>query len=312
MPVDADFYVCGPSGFMRGMGAALAARGVLPDRVHTESFGAGGGLPPGPRRGWAAPSTSPGGSNRHGLRGALRTKRPPRGLGRPLREPPGARRGVRCPGQLQLPDRRLRLMRKRSPLRVRGVHDRAARSAARGARAAVLLAPGLGADPRAVGAAGLAGSRATGDLVAGSIEERAARWKGVAPARANVRVSGLAGHRPARPPRGLEGDSWPPVRSPPRAGSHGDGGVSAVPGELPRRRGTSAELPASTGPSARPGRGFTRSGPRCESRGRVGVIHGRAGVVRDAGRPAGRRQGNLLIAAGTPHGRSDAWPTAKT
>ena len=47
VPIDADFYVCGPSGFMRGIGAALAARGVLPDRVHTESFGPAATVHPG-------------------------------------------------------------------------------------------------------------------------------------------------------------------------------------------------------------------------------------------------------------------------
>jgi ferredoxin-NADP reductase/ferredoxin len=40
VPVDADHYVCGPDGFMRAIGAALAARGVAPERVATEVFGA--------------------------------------------------------------------------------------------------------------------------------------------------------------------------------------------------------------------------------------------------------------------------------
>ena len=39
MPEDADFYVCGPDGFMRAIGAALIARGVAPERVATEAFG---------------------------------------------------------------------------------------------------------------------------------------------------------------------------------------------------------------------------------------------------------------------------------
>ena len=62
----------------------------------------------------------------------------------------GTRRGLRRPGQLQLPDRCLRFVRERGALRIRGVHDRAAPDATRGARPAVLLAAGLGADPRAV------------------------------------------------------------------------------------------------------------------------------------------------------------------
>ena len=40
VPVDADFYICGPESFMDGMAAALTARGVTPDRVRTELFGA--------------------------------------------------------------------------------------------------------------------------------------------------------------------------------------------------------------------------------------------------------------------------------
>jgi ferredoxin-NADP reductase/MOSC domain-containing protein YiiM/ferredoxin len=40
VPTDADFYVCGPDAFMRAVGAALTARGVAPDRIATETFGA--------------------------------------------------------------------------------------------------------------------------------------------------------------------------------------------------------------------------------------------------------------------------------
>jgi ferredoxin-NADP reductase/MOSC domain-containing protein YiiM len=39
VPVDADYYLCGPDGFMRAIAAALAARGVAPGRVVTETFG---------------------------------------------------------------------------------------------------------------------------------------------------------------------------------------------------------------------------------------------------------------------------------
>src|SRR3954454_2502968 len=42
VPTDADYYLCGPDAFMRAMGAALAARGVTPDRIATEIFGAVG------------------------------------------------------------------------------------------------------------------------------------------------------------------------------------------------------------------------------------------------------------------------------
>jgi ferredoxin-NADP reductase len=40
VPTDADFYVCGPDGFMRAIGAALTALGVAPERISTEAFGA--------------------------------------------------------------------------------------------------------------------------------------------------------------------------------------------------------------------------------------------------------------------------------
>jgi ferredoxin-NADP reductase/MOSC domain-containing protein YiiM/ferredoxin len=40
VPNDADFYICGPDGFMRAIGAALTARGVAPERIATEIFGA--------------------------------------------------------------------------------------------------------------------------------------------------------------------------------------------------------------------------------------------------------------------------------
>jgi len=40
VPADADHYVCGPEAFMRAIGAALAARGVAPERIATEVFGA--------------------------------------------------------------------------------------------------------------------------------------------------------------------------------------------------------------------------------------------------------------------------------
>jgi ferredoxin len=40
VPDDADFYLCGPDAFMRAIGAALTARGVAPERVSTEAFGA--------------------------------------------------------------------------------------------------------------------------------------------------------------------------------------------------------------------------------------------------------------------------------
>lgn len=37
--LDADFYLCGPVRFLSDISAALNARGVEPDRIHTETFG---------------------------------------------------------------------------------------------------------------------------------------------------------------------------------------------------------------------------------------------------------------------------------
>jgi ferredoxin-NADP reductase len=40
IPVDSDYYLCGPEGFMQSLSAALIARGTRPERVETEIFGA--------------------------------------------------------------------------------------------------------------------------------------------------------------------------------------------------------------------------------------------------------------------------------
>jgi ferredoxin-NADP reductase/MOSC domain-containing protein YiiM/ferredoxin len=40
VPTDADYYLCGPEGFMHAIGAVLTARGVAPEHVTTEAFGA--------------------------------------------------------------------------------------------------------------------------------------------------------------------------------------------------------------------------------------------------------------------------------
>jgi ferredoxin-NADP reductase/MOSC domain-containing protein YiiM len=54
LPLDGDFYICGPSTFMSDLTTGLAALGVARDRIHTELFGAGPSTTPGiadaPRR----------------------------------------------------------------------------------------------------------------------------------------------------------------------------------------------------------------------------------------------------------------------
>ncbi len=47
VPIDADYYLCGPDGFMRDVSAALTARGVSPERVAMEVFGAAAVIAPG-------------------------------------------------------------------------------------------------------------------------------------------------------------------------------------------------------------------------------------------------------------------------
>jgi len=64
VPTDADFYLCGPTGFMRDIGTALTARGAAPDRVSREVFGAADAITPGvvgaPKRSPHPPSGQPG------------------------------------------------------------------------------------------------------------------------------------------------------------------------------------------------------------------------------------------------------------
>lgn len=64
VPTDADFYLCGPGRFMEDIGAALAARGVTPDRVSTEVFGPADSMKPGivgaPKRSPHPPGGAPG------------------------------------------------------------------------------------------------------------------------------------------------------------------------------------------------------------------------------------------------------------
>ena len=47
VPKQADFYLCGPAGFLTGLSAALQSWGVSQSRVHSETFGAGASFTPG-------------------------------------------------------------------------------------------------------------------------------------------------------------------------------------------------------------------------------------------------------------------------
>jgi ferredoxin-NADP reductase/MOSC domain-containing protein YiiM len=59
VPVVADFYVCGPDGFMHEIAAALAARGAAADRVRSEIFGPSDASTPGVVPGAPAPAPHP-------------------------------------------------------------------------------------------------------------------------------------------------------------------------------------------------------------------------------------------------------------
>jgi ferredoxin len=39
VPLVADYYLCGPTAWMRDLSAGLLTRGVAPERIHTEIFG---------------------------------------------------------------------------------------------------------------------------------------------------------------------------------------------------------------------------------------------------------------------------------
>lgn len=56
IPVDADYYVCGPESFMRTLSAGLTARGVAPEQIITETFGPIVAMAPGS---FPAPSDPP-------------------------------------------------------------------------------------------------------------------------------------------------------------------------------------------------------------------------------------------------------------
>jgi nitric oxide dioxygenase len=42
LPDDADYYVCGPLGFMSAQIQTLKTRGIPAKRIHAEAFGTGG------------------------------------------------------------------------------------------------------------------------------------------------------------------------------------------------------------------------------------------------------------------------------
>ena len=120
-----------PTRFMRAIGAALTARGVAPERVATEAFGAVAVHASGIVKAGDRAPHAPDGRARHRPDDHVRAQQPRRRLGRPLPQPARPRRGLRRPGRLRLPQRRLPQLRER-PARRRGrLRHRPARAAAR-------------------------------------------------------------------------------------------------------------------------------------------------------------------------------------
>jgi ferredoxin len=60
VPVDGEYYLCGPTAFMETLRDALATRGVPGERVHTEIFGAQGAITPGLTASTVLPHQPPG------------------------------------------------------------------------------------------------------------------------------------------------------------------------------------------------------------------------------------------------------------
>jgi len=60
VPVDADYYLCGPDAFMKTLSSSIAAQGTPPEQIAMELFGAHPtGLPPGMTRGPAPHHPNP-------------------------------------------------------------------------------------------------------------------------------------------------------------------------------------------------------------------------------------------------------------
>jgi ferredoxin-NADP reductase len=59
IPVEADFYVCGPSAFLRDINRDLISLGVAQDAIHQEVFGPADSIAPGVTRAEAKPPHSP-------------------------------------------------------------------------------------------------------------------------------------------------------------------------------------------------------------------------------------------------------------
>ena len=111
---EADFYVCGPGPFMHDIAGALTARGVPPDRVAMEVFGPGESSTPGIVGAQVRPPHPPPGEPGPGPPISFSRSNLSVDVGSVVREPARVRRGLRRPGQVVVPDRRLPHVRDRA------------------------------------------------------------------------------------------------------------------------------------------------------------------------------------------------------
>jgi ferredoxin len=68
VPIEADFYLCGPAAFLTDFTAGLTDRHVAPDRIHSEVFGSGKSITPGVTEAPHRPPHAPTGSTGAGPR----------------------------------------------------------------------------------------------------------------------------------------------------------------------------------------------------------------------------------------------------
>ena len=103
VPRDADFYLCGPTMFLRDLTAGLAALGIPDEHVHEEIFGAGKPITPGIAEASHAPPHPPDGPAGPGprlsfARSGLNVCWDPK-----IYEPSRFCGGLRCAGALVVP-----------------------------------------------------------------------------------------------------------------------------------------------------------------------------------------------------------------
>jgi ferredoxin-NADP reductase len=94
VPTNADFYICGPAAFMDEVAAALAARGVAPERVRTEVFGPQEVYRSGLFSHKPPPAPSAGRGARVGAADPVQPQQPVCSLGPLVRNPARPRRGL--------------------------------------------------------------------------------------------------------------------------------------------------------------------------------------------------------------------------